>query len=256
MIDLAPIALGFLAGGTVAIGSIGITKTNISKTKTAYLSVLAAGILAYIALDTGQAASEVIEGYLDQKQLFLFGVGIVVTSIALLGTWLLLASFDKTRGPAEATHNTPVILAAALGFHNIGEGFAIAAALLGGAVASAITFTIAFGVHNATEGVAIASPGKLVRSKWLNLRNVVVLSLIAGLPTMLGASIYYIGIQNQLFLATLNTIATAALVFPMIRINMIGASMLGGFNVKFWTWFFLGIAIAYGLESLVTLSMS
>jgi ZIP family zinc transporter len=254
--EILPLLLGLIAGGTVIVGALPIMKIKISKEKTAYLALLAAGILAYIALDTGSAAGETLEHLLEEKHWTEFTVGIITTSIALLGTWVILALFDKEKGPSVATQNTPLILATALGVHNVAEGFAIAAALLAGAVGSAITFTIAFGIHNATEGIAIASPGRLTHSKWLTVKNIVLLSLIAGLPVSLGSAVYYIGFENELFFANLNTIASAALVYPMIRVNLIGASLLGGFNIKFWTWFFLGVAIAFGLESLVIASLS
>ncbi|MEM0305304.1 MAG: hypothetical protein QW685_09920 [Saccharolobus sp.] len=70
------------------------------------------------------------------------------------------------------------------------------------------TFTISFAVHNATEGIAIASPA--------TIQSLVLLSLLAGLPTSLGA---YARIANQIFLAFLNVVALASLVFVMIRIN-------------------------------------
>lgn len=255
MVDLNPFILGFIAGATVIIGALPVVRAKLSKEKIAYLSLLASGILAYIALDTGASAGEAIEEMLIKKDWIDFLISALTTSIAIIGTWYILSTIDGNRKPSETVQNTPLTLATALGVHNIGEGFAIASALLAGAISSALTFTIAFGVHNMTEGFAIVSPGKLTHSKWLSIRNILLLSLIAGLPVSLGASIYYLGIQNEILFANLNSIATAALIYPMIRINIVGASLLGGFNRKFWTWYFLGIAFAYSLESIMTAAL-
>ncbi|MEM0092246.1 MAG: hypothetical protein QXG62_06595 [Saccharolobus sp.] len=66
------------------------------------------------------------------------------------------------------------------------------------------TFTISFAVHNATEGIAIASPAIISKSRFSTIQSLVLLSLLAGLPTSLGA---YAGIANQIFLAFLNVVA-------------------------------------------------
>jgi len=250
--DPFPLALGLIAGGTVALGAIPIIKSKVSKTTLGYLGALAGGILSYLALDTGSAAEEIVEGFLEEKLWLDFIISLIFTSIALLGTWLALSSFDK-KDPSSANSNLPLLLAIGLGVHNIGEGFAIAAALLTGAIASAWTFTIGFAIHNATEGIAIASPAVMMRSIWSSMRNVIYLSLIAGLPTTLGAAIYYLGVNNPHLIAVLDTIAAASLVFVMIRVNISAAGLLGGFRGKFWTWLFLGVALTFGLESVMTI---
>ncbi|MEM0174056.1 MAG: ZIP family metal transporter [Sulfolobaceae archaeon] len=253
--DPYPLILGLIAGGTVIIGALPIVKSKASKTTLGYLGALAGGILSYLALDTGSSAEEIVEGFLEHREWLNFGIALIVTSVALIGTWLILSSFEKKENSTTSTTSSslPLILALGLGVHNIGEGFAIASALLTGAIASAWTFTIGFAIHNATEGIAIASPSTIIKTKWGSLRNIILLSLIAGLPTTLGASIYYLGINNPHLLAVLDTIATASLVFVMIRINIISAGLLGGFRAKFWTWLFLGIALTFGLESLMSI---
>ncbi len=50
-------------------------------------------------------------------------------------------------------------MALAYGIHNVGEGFVIASALLSGAVANALLFTVGFAVHNATEGLGTVAWG-------------------------------------------------------------------------------------------------
>lgn len=243
-----PIILGLIAGSTVFIGSLSII--NVNKKIMGYLGAFTGGILSYLALDTGSEAEEIITNFLISKDYIEFLIGLCLTSIGLLGTWIILSLLEKNS--KEVDTKVPLMVASALGIHNIGEGFAIAAALLSGSLASAWAFTIGFAVHNATEGIAISSPALLSKSR-LSLKVLILLSLFAGLPTALGASIFYLGITNELFLALLNTIASASLVFVMIRINIIAAALLGGFKVKFWTWLFIGIAVTYSLESMLTL---
>ncbi|WP_338598997.1 ZIP family metal transporter [Sulfolobus tengchongensis] len=241
-----PIILGLIAGCTVAIGSIAVSRGKFSKNALGYLGAFTGGILSYLALDTGSEAEEIVTDFLSSKQFADFTIALIITSIGLIGTWVLLSLLEKNpNGQA-----LPIMIASALGVHNVGEGFAIAAALLSGSLASAWAFTIGFAIHNATEGIAISSPS-VVSKRMIALKTLILLSLLAGLPTTLGASIYYLGITNQIFLAFLNVVASASLVFVMIRINITAASLLGGFKAKFWTWLFIGIATTYGLEILL-----
>ena len=150
--NLLPIALGFIAGATVAVGSVLVSRVNVNRMVMGCLGALTGGILAYLALDTGAEAEEIVTGFLLSKDYLSFITGAVLTSIGLVGTWVLLSIMVR-----EDRAKIPLTIAAGLGAHNVGEGFAIAAALLSGSVSSALAFTIGFAVHNATEGVAISS---------------------------------------------------------------------------------------------------
>jgi len=247
-VDLLPIALGFIAGATVAVGSVLVFRVNVSRIVMGYLGALTGGILAYLALDTGAEAEEIVTDFLLSKDYLSFITGAVLTSIGLVGTWVDLLPI-ALGFIAGAT--IPLTIAAGLGAHNVGEGFAIAAALLSGSVSSALAFTIGFAVHNATEGVAISSSA-LVYRRIPPLRDLLALSLLAGLPTTAGALVYYLGITNRLFLAVLNVVASASLVFVMVRVNITAASLLGGFGTRFWVWLFMGVALTYTLESILT----
>ena len=58
--DLLPIALGFIAGATVAVGSVLVSRVNVSRMVMGCLGALTGGILAYLALDTGAEAEEIV----------------------------------------------------------------------------------------------------------------------------------------------------------------------------------------------------
>jgi len=84
----------------------------------------------------------------------------VLTTAVFAGVFLLLSWVERratARGMPQSLL-TAFIVALAYGVHNVGEGFAIAGALLSGAVANALLFTMGFATHNATEGFSIAAP--------------------------------------------------------------------------------------------------
>jgi ZIP family zinc transporter len=107
---------------------------------------------------------------------------------------------------------TAFIVALAYGIHNVGEGFAIASALLSGAVG--------FAVHNATEGFGIVAPLLGDRRARVDLKMLVGLSLLAGVPVVPGAAVYYLGIYSETFLAVLGTAAEASLVYALLHVNL------------------------------------
>ncbi len=75
----------------------------------------------------------------------------VLTTAVFAGVYLLLSWVERraaARGMPQSLL-TAFIVASAYGVHNMGEGFAIASALLSGTVANALLFTVGFAVHNA-----------------------------------------------------------------------------------------------------------
>ncbi len=160
----------------------------------------------------------------------------VLTTAVFAGVFLLLSWVERraaARGMPQS-HLTAFIVALAYGVHNVGEGFAIAGALLSGAVANALLFTVGFAVHNATEGFGIAAPLLGDRRARADLRLLVGLSLLAGLPLMPGAAVYYLGIYSETFLAVLGTAAEASLVYALLHVNL--SAMLGGVSSPAFGW--------------------
>jgi ZIP family zinc transporter len=109
---------------------------------------------------------------------------------------------------------------------------AIDASLLARRIASALLFTVGFVVNNVTEGFTIVglfstrSPVEVVNRRLVSL--VAGLSLLAGLPVVPGALVYYLGISSELFTATLLTIATASIIYAMLHVNLSALAKLGG----------------------------
>lgn len=77
-----------------------------------------------------------------------------------------------------------LMIAIGIGLHNLGEGLAIGAAVLLGEVALSTFLIVGFTLHNTTEGLAIVAP--LAKSGKVMIRRLVVLGLIAGVPTIAG----------------------------------------------------------------------
>jgi ZIP family zinc transporter len=173
----------------------------------------------------------------------------VLTTAVFAGVYLLL-SWVKRRAAARGMPQPLLmafIMALAYGVHSVGEGFAIAGDLPSGAVANALLFTVGFAVHDATEGFGMAAPLLGDRRARADLRLLVGLSLLAGLPVMPGAAVYYLGIYSETFLAVLGA-AEASLVYAPLYVNL--SVMLGGVSSScFWLALTAGVVAALATES-------
>jgi zinc transporter, ZIP family len=78
-----------------------------------------------------------------------------------------------------------LMISIGIGLHNFGEGLAIGAAVLLGEIALSTFLIIGFTLHNTTEGLAIVAP--LAKSRRLMIRRLIIMGLIAGTPTIVGA---------------------------------------------------------------------
>jgi zinc transporter ZupT len=80
-----------------------------------------------------------------------------------------------------------MMIAIGIGLHNFGEGLAIGAAMLLGEVALSTFLIVGFTLHNTTEGLAIVAPiAKSEAKRSTMIRRLVVMGLIAGVPTIAG----------------------------------------------------------------------
>jgi zinc transporter ZupT len=80
-----------------------------------------------------------------------------------------------------------MMIAIGIGLHNFGEGLAIGAAMLLGEVALSTFLIVGFTLHNTTEGLAIVAPiAKTEAKRSTMIRRLVLMGLIAGVPTIAG----------------------------------------------------------------------
>lgn len=78
-----------------------------------------------------------------------------------------------------------MMISIGIGLHNFGEGLAIGAAVLLGKVALSSFLILGFTLHNTTEGLAIIAP--MAKSRRIPITKLLIMGMIAGVPTILGA---------------------------------------------------------------------
>src|SRR3954449_11415630 len=217
--------LGAIAGFTIFLGlPIGRYQRLTPRARIG-LSMLSAGILAFLFMDVGAEGLGIVETHLDAfKQAdaslwpviglfallsvgFLAGLGGVATAQRRLGsrsaarppmaggesTAVLstaeLADHGRVVSAVEARAlRTGMVIATAIGLHNFAEGLAIGVSAKAGEIGLATVLIIGFALHNATEGFGIVGPLGGVRPSW---RWLGLAGLIAGGPTLLGSMVGY-----------------------------------------------------------------
>ena len=155
-----------------------------------FLTGISTGILVYLFFDL---MHEAVERTAAQDPL---------SWLAFLGSVLIgfvgLVAFEQQQGRNRSESSRfflPYMIALGLGLHNLGEGLAIGASYSQGAWALNGLLVGGFALHNGTEGFAIiASAGK---SK-LPFKEVVLVGLVAGVPTCVGAVISGLAVSPYL----------------------------------------------------------
>jgi ZIP family zinc transporter len=219
------VALGAIAGSTIFIGlPIGRAR-RLSPRARVGLSMLSAGILAFLFMDVGAEGLGIIETHLDAYKEhdatlwpviglfallsvgFLAGVGGIATAQRRLqrssfrrppiaggesATAMSAAEIHDQRRAFESVERaalrTAMVIAVAIGLHNFAEGLAIGVSAQAGEIGLATVLIIGFALHNSTEGFGIVGPLGGVRPSW---RWLGLAGLVAGGPTFLGAVVGY-----------------------------------------------------------------
>ncbi len=153
---------------------------NLSRRWIEFLLSLTAGLLLFLGVD---ALAEAVELSALVPTAF---QGLSLVLLGLVGTPLMLAAVGRRRRESGAASPVYVALlvAFAIGLHNLGEGLAIGAAYASGEIALGSFLVIGFLLHNTTEGLAILAP---VAKSRVTLGLLVLLGLLAGAPTIVGA---------------------------------------------------------------------
>jgi zinc transporter ZupT len=171
---------------------------------------------------------------------------------------LLVSSSSSSASTTQQQMVKPVAIALmisiGIGLHNLGEGLAIGAAVVLGEVALSTFLIVGFTLHNTTEGLAIVAPMAKSGGK-VTVRKLIIMGLIAGLPTIIGAWIggfLYSPIAAIIFLS-IGAGAIFQVVFSITswmssntsepRKALLSTPMIAGFTV--------GMAIMYATSLLI-----
>jgi ZIP family zinc transporter len=207
------------------------------------LMALTIGLLGFLVIDATLDGVEVAgEGSQALGGTALVFLGGIVSYLLLsaVESWL-----QQRRGAArrEGSHMA-LLIAIAIGMHNLGEGLAIGSAYAVGALALGAFLVIGFALHNTTEGLAIVAP---VASRPPTLARLALFGLIAGAPAIVGAWIGASAFNTSVAAFLLGAGAGAIVqviqqLFPTIRERSRGAltplsvaGMLAGFAILYAT---------------------
>jgi zinc transporter, ZIP family len=150
------------------------------------LMALTIGLLGFLVID---ATLEGIEVASEGPQAF-GGIGLVflggaVSYLALTAVATGMAARGaRQKAAGAAAGRIALLVAVAIGLHNLGEGLAIGSAYAVGALALGAFLVIGFALHNTTEGLAIVAP---VAARPPSLRRLIALGMVAGAPAIVGA---------------------------------------------------------------------
>ena len=147
-----------------------------------FVLALTVGLLAFLLIDTVSEGLEIgheIAASYQGTVLFLGIAGLAYLALETLGATL--------RSRKQGTQDgwiTALMVAIGIGLHNLGEGLAIGAAFALGEASLGTLLIVGFMLHNTTEGLAIVAP---LSGAGRPVRDLILLGLLAGVPTILGA---------------------------------------------------------------------
>ena len=158
---------------------------KLSQNRYQFFLAFTIGLLLFLALDSLEEAFEISQNNLADtfNGTLLIGMVTILTFFGLYFVSSQLISktkFSKISAPVSIS----LMVAIGIGFHNLGEGLAIGAAVGLGNLALSTFLIVGFAIHNTTEGFAIVAP--LAKTKSI-IPKLIAMGLIAGTPAIFGA---------------------------------------------------------------------
>jgi zinc transporter ZupT len=212
------------------------------------LMALTIGLLGFLAIDATLEGLDVAAGgsqALGGTALVFVGGIVAYLVLTAVESWLQQRK-SRAREGDEGGH-VALLIAIAIGLHNLGEGLAIGSSYAVGALALGAFLVIGFALHNTTEGLAIVAP---VAARPPSFRRLLLLGTIAGAPAILGAWIGASAFNSSLAALLLGAGAGAIVqviqqLVPSIRTRIAGvqrvlypasvAGILAGFAILYVT---------------------
>lgn len=210
-----------------------------------FLLTLTIGLLAYLLVDTLQEGIEISQMAAD-----VFHGSLMVWLVAGLA-FLIIFAIGRRSGKAPEGKKLATYLALGIGFHNLGEGLAVGAAMAAGEAALGSFLVVGFTLHNLTEGIGIAAP---LLNQATKLKTFVYLTLLAGFPAAIGTLIGAFSYSPH-WAAILFAIGSGAILQVIVEVGFFlqkNTASQNWFTVSNLAGFTLGIAIMYGTALLVT----
>ena len=142
------------------------------------------GLLIFLGIDAVLEASEISKNHLSS----VFNGELLISTVVILSFLSLYGIGKKLIKKTEFSTLSKglaisLMIAIGIGFHNLGEGLAVGAAIALGEVALSTFLIVGFAMHNTTEGLAIAAPLTGTKAK---IAKMIGLGLIAGIPAIFG----------------------------------------------------------------------
>ena len=180
--------IGLLVGVVpVALGLLWLPSLRRARPEwLAAFMALTGGLLTFLAVEALSEALElqaVLPGALGGPGLVVLGVASSYLALTFLAQ--RLGSRGGSRGGTLGGLALAMLVAIGIGVHNLGEGLAIGTSFALGELTLGTFLIVGFMIHNVTEGLGIAAPAAEGRRPGIG--RLVLLALIAGAPTILGA---------------------------------------------------------------------
>lgn len=229
---MSELALGTFAGGALLAGLPLGRFFRAGAVRRRLLRSGAAGILIFLALDL---AGHMVERPVELLAAARAGTGSAAAAVGMLALvaiggvigWLAGTRLDRvtgTRGGLPAAARIALLTAAAVGGYNLLQGLAIGQAgrfTAHTAVSEGdglALLLLGFLLHNGIKGLAIVAP-LIGAPQPLSGRFLLVLGLIAGLPTLLGSAVGARLWWPELFIL----LFSAALALMLVALGRMGA---------------------------------